>query len=353
MKLKAEQRALQSANSMIGDLRFLQILAVTLFLLGGLVTAQVQADDQADDDVQRWLDRMARAVETLNYRGTLVHVREDRVDTLRIIHRSDEGGVRERIYAIDGEPREVLRDGNKVRCLLPGDQPQVLESQLAGRLLPNLPVNRLTSPESAYNMSMSGKERVAGLATQIVTIEPRDEYRYGYRLWLEESTAMLLRYALIDPEGRQLQQLSFTSIEMGATISDAELEPAMVDAPRVLTTRLEDTDGRIRTGRRHEAFRGRVPPGFRLANVGRGRSESGEEFEHLLFSDGLASFSIYIENAAPGSVGGRIKAMGALHVFTEQSDGRSLTVVGEVPAATVEYVGQRFRRGGEGTRSNE
>ena len=344
MKREAEKQALQGAESM-GDHRSMQMLALAVLLLGSLTGAQAQADD----DVQHWLDRMARAVETLNYRGTLVHVRENRVDTLRIIHRADDDGVRERIYAIDGEPREVLRDGNKVRCLLPGDQPKVLESQLAGRLLPHLPINRLTSPESAYHMAMAGSERVAGLNTRIVNIEPRDQYRYGYQLWLEESTGMLLRYALIDPDGRQLQQLSFTSIELGVSISDAELAPAMIDAPKVLTTRLEDTDGRIRSGRRHEAFRDRVPPGFRLANIGRGRSENGEEFEHLLFSDGLASFSIYIENAAPEAISSRIKALGAVHVFTDQGDGRALTVVGEVPAATVEFVGQRFRRGGEGS----
>jgi sigma-E factor negative regulatory protein RseB len=349
MKLEAEKYAKQGTKPM-GNLRSLHILAVTILLLGSSASAHAQADD----DAQHWLDRMARAVETLNYRGTLVHVREDRVDTLRIIHRADEDGVRERIYAIDGEPREVLRDGNKVRCLLPGDQPQVLESQLAGRLLPHLPVNRLTSPESAYRMEMAGSERVAGLSTRILTIEPRDQYRYGYRLWLEESTGMLLRYALIDPDGRQLQQLSFTSIELGVSISDAELAPAMIDAPKVLTTRLEDTDGRIRSGRRHEAFSDRVPPGFRLANIGKGRSENGEEFEHLLFSDGLASFSIYIENAAPEAIGSRMKAMGAVHVFTHQGDGRALTVVGEVPATTIEYVGQRFRRVGEGSkRSHE
>ncbi len=308
------------------------------------VAATVTASADSDDDIQHWLDRMARAVETLNYRGTLVHIREDRIDTLRIIHRADESGVKERIYAVDGEPREVLRDGNKVRCLLPGDQPQVLESQLSGRLLPNLPINRLASPESAYRMAMSGNERVAGMRARIITIEPRDEYRYGYRLWLEKNTGMLLRYALVDHDGRQIQQLSFTSIELGVSISDAELAPALTDAPKVLTTRLDDPEGRVSPNRRNEAFRGRVPPGFQLANIGKGRGEDGEVFEHLLFSDGLASFSIYIERATPEAVGSRMEAMGPVHVFTDQNGGRLLTVVGEVPAATVEFVGRKFRR---------
>lgn len=315
------------------------MLALAL-TLGMLVTAK--ADDGAE--VQEWLDRMGRAIETLNYRGTLVHVREERVDTLRILHRADERGIKERIYAVDGEPREVLRDGNEVRCLLPGDQPQVMESQLSGRLLPHLPVNRLAGSGAVYRMSMTGRERVAGMMAQIITIEPRDEYRYGYRLWLEEETGMLLRYALVDHRGRQFQQLSFTTIELGVEISDAELAPALTDAPKVLTTRLDDPEGRVPSKRRNEAFHGRVPPGFRLANVGKGRGKDGEVFEHLLFSDGLASFSIYIEQATPQAVGGRMEAMGAVHVFTDQSGGRLLTVVGEVPAATVEFVGRKFRR---------
>ncbi len=324
---------------MPGQFRIPYLLSLAL-MLG--VAATATAD--RDDDIQHWLDRMARAVETLNYRGTLVHIREDRIDTLRIIHRADEHGVKERIYAVDGEPREVLRDGNKVRCLLPGDQPQVLESQLSGRLLPNLPLNRLTSSESAYRMAMAGNERVAGMPARIITIEPRDGYRYGYRLWLEKNTGMLLRYALVDHDGRQIQQLSFTSIELGVNISDAELAPALTDAVKVLTTRLDDPEGRVSPNRRNEAFSDRVPPGFHLANVGKGRGEDGEVFEHLLFSDGLASFSIYIERATPEAVGSRMEAMGPVHVFTDQSGGQMLTVVGEVPAATVEFVGRNFRR---------
>ncbi len=327
------------ARRMPGLHRSLSLCAL-MVMLGWALTSRADTGSET----QQWLDRMARAVETLNYRGTLVHVREDQVDTLRIIHRADDRGIRERIYAVDGEPREVLRDGNEVRCLLPGDRPKVMESQLSGRLLPSLPINRLAGADSAYRTSMEGSERVAGLMTRIIMIEPRDEYRYGYRLWLEKSTGMLLRYALVDHDGRQLQQLSFTSIELGVTISDAELEPELTNAAKVLTTRLDDPDGRISSGRRNEAFQGRVPPGFRLANVGKGRGEDGEVFEHLLFSDGLATFSIYIERATPDAVGSRMEAMGPVHVFTDQSHGRLLTVVGEVPVATVEFVGRRFGR---------
>lgn len=318
---------------------FFPAVALVTALFSGTATVA------AEDDVQVWLDRMTQAVETLNYRGTLVHIRDGTVDTLRIVHRADDDGVHERIYSIDGEPREVLRDGSRVRCLLPGDQPQVLESHFAGRLLPSLPIDRLNRPESAYRMSLGERDRVAGMMTRTILIEPRDEFRYGYRLWLEEKTAMLLRYALIDRGGRQIQQLSFTDIEIGAPISDAELAPQISDAGRVLTTRLEDAEDQVPPGKKYSAIESKVPAGFHLANVGHGRGEGGKEFEHLLFSDGLASFSIYIEQASANAVGSRMESLGPVHVYTSQAGGQLLTIVGEVPAATVEAVGREFRSG--------
>jgi sigma-E factor negative regulatory protein RseB len=302
------------------------------------------ADDTAAE-VRIWLDRMGRAVETLNYHGTLVHWRDGQVDTLRIIHRADENGIRERIYSLDGPPREILRDGDQVRCLLAGDQPLVVQSQLTARLMPNLPVSRLGSLESAYSMAMGDRERVAGMMTQMVEIKPLDEFRYGHRLWLEERTGMLLRSALMDHRGRALQQLSFVSIELGVPISDAELEPSIsqhvaqeTNLPGALLS------SRSADPRRASWVPPRVPDHFKLAKVGRGSGHDGSDFEHLVFSDGLASFSVYVEAGKAGYSGGRVESMGPVHVYTGLQDGRQITVVGEVPLETVQYIGRSMRR---------
>lgn len=307
-----------------------------------IAAATVAAPAWADKSVQHWLDRMSRAVETLDYRGTLVHVRDGEVDTLRIIHRADEDGVQERIYSADGVPREVLREGNSVRCVLPGDEPMMLESQLAGRLLPSLPVSRLLGPESGYRMTMGGRERVADMMARVIRIQPRDAYRYGSRLWLEERTGMLLRYSLIDHDGRQLQQLSFTSLELGANIADAELEPELV-GENFTTESIDESIHSAGSSVGPVPVSPRVPRGFRLVNAGKGRGAGGAEFEHMLYSDGLSSFSIYIERAGSDTMAGRVETMGPVHVYTTQSGGRLFTVVGEVPAATVEFVGRQLR----------
>lgn len=320
-------------------------------LVGAGLVLACSASAIADDDVQRWLDRMSRAVETLDYRGTLVHVRHGEVETLRVIHRADEDGIRERIYSIDGEPREIIRDGNRIRCVLPGEEPMMLESRLASRLLPTLPINRLVGPESAYVMSLGGTERVADMMARIVHIQPRDAFRYGSRLWLEEKTGMLLRYALIDNDGRRLQQVTFTSLELGASISDSELEPAF-SGREMTTTSLDQALQPAATRKIRTSVTPRVPRGYRLVNAGEGRDATGNRFEHLLYSDGLSSFSLYIEQSDGRGVGAGVEAMGPVHLYTAHGDERIFTVVGEVPQATVEYVGRQFGKSdGEATGS--
>lgn len=316
--------------------RLLTVLAV-------VVLFQASPSARAQQDVQGWLDRMSRAVETLDYRGTLVNVRNGQVDTLRIIHRADESGVRERIYSIDGSPREILRNGDSVRFMLPGDEPMLIESELTGRLLPSLPVNRLLGPESGYTMSMGGRERVAGMMARVIHIQPRDAYRYGCRLWLEERTGMLLRYALIDHDGRELQQLSFTALELGATISDSELEPELV-GQAFEARELHKSEQTSRIGRHSLPVQPRVPRGFRLVNAGRGQGSEGASFDHLLYSDGLSSFSVYVEPTGSETVSGRVEAMGPVHVYSAQRGGQMFTVVGEVPVSTVEFVGRQLQQ---------
>lgn len=304
---------------------------------------------QASEDVGYWLDRMSRAIETLNYRGTLVHIRDGQVDTLRIIHRSDQDGIRERIYSLDGQPREILRDGAHVRTLLGGDQTIVVGGNLGARLFPNLPLSRLSSPVVAYRMRVAGADRVAGMNTRIVDIRPRDQFRYGHRLWLEENTGMLLRSALLDHEGNRLQQMSFVDIELGVPISDSELDPVL-NRSGVVELEMDDVPAERRAAaaemRRATWTPRHLPDGFRLASVGRGHDREGRPFEHLLFSDGLASFSVYIEIDA-GSRSGpsdRIESIGPVHVYTASVDRHRVTVVGEVPPATVAFVARQLER---------
>jgi sigma-E factor negative regulatory protein RseB len=305
----------------------------------GLVASAAVADP-----VEDWLVRMDHAVASISYRGTLVSTGEDRIDTLRVIHRVDDGGVRERLYALDGPKREVLRDRDTVRCLFAGQGSLVVDNPVPTRLFARMPLDEILGPDSAYEVKLVGTGRVAARAARVVEIVPRDRYRYGRRLWLDEDTAMLLRSVVFDADGRIVEKLSFVEIELGASIDDAELEAELERPARVARYRIREGEREpVAAGSTPEWLPKTLPAGFRLASVGHGRA-TGQRYEHLLFSDGLSSFSIYIEPAAHAPIAEQVEARGAMHIYTGGSDGRMVTVVGEVPAPTVRMVGRQLRR---------
>jgi len=305
-----------------------------------LASASVNA---GDEQVRKWLDQMARAIDELDYRGTMVYFRDDGVDTLRIVHRVDEDGIRERIYSLDGKPREIVRNNDRVKCFFPDSEALVVQSQIVSRMLPELPVESLGESSEVYSFRHIGEERVAGHAARVVEIVPRDEFRYGHKYWLEEKTGMLLRSALLDAEGRILQQLTFTDIELGARIEDAELESSIGEESGS-TRKAHLPDTRQPVDRQPKWAASELPMGFELHSVEQSYREGDGAFEHLVFSDGLATVSVYVErwDGEGNPVGQSMETVGPVHIFTRHQDGIQITAVGEVPAHTVQYINQQM-----------
>lgn len=294
-------------------------------------------------EAEQWLVRMNHALASISYRGTLVSIGPQRIDTLRVLHRVDERGVRERIYALDGPRREVLRDGDRVRCLISGQASLIVDNPVPARMLARIPLAELLDSSSIYRVELGGVDRVAARDAQIIEIQPRDRYRYGRRLWLDADTGMLLRSLVFDPEGGVVEQLSFVEIELGAMITDAELETDLDNSSDFARYRVSQSDGSTALeGSRPEWVPDSLPRGFRLASVGRG--SDANPFEHLLFSDGLSSFSIYIQPGDQAGPDEHVEARGATHIYIGRIEDRIVTVLGEVPAPTVQLVGHHFLR---------
>ena len=296
------------------------------------------------DDVQQWLTRMDQAPASISYRGTLVRMGNGRMDTLRVVHRVDEDGIRERIQALDGPPREVLREQDQIRCLISGQSSVVVDNPFPVRIFDRVRHEEMLGPESVYTAQLLGADRVAARKARVIDIIPADRYRYGRRLWLDSETGMLLRSVVFSPDGGVVERLSFVQIELSASISDHELESDLENPKRVrhyeVTEPNHSKDG---SSRQPRWLPQDLPRGFRLTSVGRGGSES-ERYEHLLFSDGLSHFSIYIEPVGATSIAEEIEARGAMHIYTGTLDGHRVTVVGEVPVPTVRLIGRHLRR---------
>ncbi len=310
-----------------------------LFLL--LATALVSADSR---DVQSWLDRMSFAVNNLTYSGTLVFVRGHKIDTLRIWHQAE--GQMERLVSLNGAQREVWRDPDSVRCIMPESQQVLVDSRLTEGVFPSFTADQLDA--SRYSLKLGGVERVAGLPAQLLTIQPLDEFRYGHQLWLDRDSGMLLKSVLVD-NGEPVEQLLFTQIQIGGHIPQSELRPPL--KPGLVEVEMPTSvagPGASNADEGHWAVT-EIPAGFALRSHRHSTHAEQGDGEHLLFSDGMASVSIYVEPSPKGRGGlSGYSKVGAVNMFGTQKGGFSVTAVGEVPSATVrkmaESVDRRARR---------
>src|SRR5690606_17137208 len=119
--------------------------------------------------------------------------------------------------------------------------------------------------EPHYDLTLGAVDRVADRSTQVLAISPRDELRYGYRLWLDQETAMPLRVQLIDGAGGVLEEIRFTEIEIGIDIPPQAVEPTIdTTGFSVQRTSLPKASG---AGAERSSYRARgLPNGFRVSS---------------------------------------------------------------------------------------
>src|SRR5262245_30369265 len=181
-----------------------RIAALTLLLGAGIALGAEPKD---------WLERMNQALTTGNYVGVFTHVRGSRAESLKIIHRVKGGQVTERLLSLDGSGREFIRKDDDVTCYLP-DQRRVLVERRSpdGPLLGALPAIEDDTAQ-VYEIRGGDRQRLLNRTTRVVALHPRDEYRYGYRLWIDEQTAMPLKTQLCDKSGAVIEQILFSTID--------------------------------------------------------------------------------------------------------------------------------------------
>lgn len=292
------------------------------------------------DDAGPLLDAMAKAMRTLDYQGAFTYQHAGRVDTLRIFHA---GGARERerLVSLNGPRSELVRDGANVTCTQP-DGTTVVYASTAGRgLMPLLPAADTRALDEHYEVRRIGEDRVAGYRADVVDVAPRDRLRYGYRFWLERDTRLLLRSMVTDGERRPLEQLMFVSLEIGTAPTEADLVPQKRgDAATPVTA--PEIELEVRGTPYWQVVP--APPGFHFVSARRPK-QGPEGAEHLVYSDGLATVSIYVEPRGDAVAGyDTLAGRGTVNVFGRVMEDWRVTVLGEVPVATVHQIGNNLRR---------
>jgi sigma-E factor negative regulatory protein RseB len=312
--------------------------------IGWLALALAVAGVAYADEPAKWLERMNHALTTLNYDGTFAHWEGGKVEMLRILHRVQDGTVSERLVSLDGSGREFIRTGSSLTCYLPDKHVVLVEHTPAKvSLLSGFPaINGQTA--RFYDIKEVARMRFNRRGTHLITVMPRDQYRYGYRLWIDDSTAMPLKTQLCDARGNVIEQLVFANLRIRSHIPDSAFRTGISTTGfqwlRNDSPSLKETVSQSATVWSAD----RLPPGFhmtvRAAQVMPG---SPGPVDHLVFTDGLASVSVFVETTHIEVTAGQGPVMesarvGSSYAFSTVVDGHKVTAVGEVPAQTVRFI---------------
>lgn len=344
-------------------------------LIGAAFSAGVPAAE-APKTAQQWLQAMALAMRDLDYDGVFSYYTANRAQqvafdretqrvdgapprertfgfgvaygsaarlaTFRVVHKVADGIERERIVHLNGPPREILRHGEEVTCVLqPDDELLALEGTIPGRPYEHVLGRRFEDVSDNYRVVLRGRDRVAARPAMRLNVTPHDHDRFGYRLWLDEATGVLLRAELHDSEGTNLEIFQFTSLRLGEDVADADLEPA---TDGTVVRRLSQPASAKDNQPSSPGWSARwVPQGFRLTSADTRQTHGrATHVDTLVFSDGLAAFSVFVEAMPESGASNIVSRNGATVVLTHLAAGAAgdhlVTVVGEVPVATARRI---------------
>ncbi|MGR8951864.1 MAG: MucB/RseB C-terminal domain-containing protein [Gammaproteobacteria bacterium] len=278
---------------------------------------------------------MVQAMGRLNYEGTVVFFRNGKVETMKYVHAARQSRKQERLLSLNSPLREVVRDGDLVRCRYNDTQQVVYDHRPYERsFLVNFPEN-IDQLAAFYDFVLAGEEDVAMFPAYIIDIQPKDDLRYARRIWVEKLRFLPLKATLHDFSGAILEQVVFTEQHVRESLPFVEVktEDAHQNAELARLNTREDAEG-------SQFVVTNQPSGFKeIYFAKRPMHNSLRPVEHLLMSDGLASVSIYLENKNPEMESG-LRSVGAVNSYSRNIDDFQVTVMGEVPPLTVKSIAE-------------
>ncbi|MFO1431441.1 MAG: MucB/RseB C-terminal domain-containing protein [Candidatus Competibacteraceae bacterium] len=299
------------------------------------------------NDAQQWLERMIQAAHALNYEGIFVYVQGQHLEAMRVIHAGGANSERQRLFSLNGSPREIVVADNRVICMVPEQQTSMGNGYRRSPFPITLPL-KLDRLESHYDFKLAGEDRVAGLDTRVIVIQPRDKLRFGYRLWLDQNNGMVLRSALFDEAGQWLEQMMFTSVQYKQDIDPALLNPPAAAEPAPPATEPAPEEAKPIVEESESSWRlvdAELPQGFsRVTHYRLPAKDTKRAPEHIVLTDGLATVSIFLEPLAGSHplLQGPAQ-MGAMNALGKVFNDYQVLVVGEVPQAAVQMIAAALR----------
>ncbi len=306
--------------------------------IGILFFAQTALSDDTPAD---WLDRMSAAMQNTSYSGTVIRTKGGNSEALKVVHSVVDGVISEKLTVQEGNGLEIIRRGDEVHCILPDEKSVLVETWNDQSTLFTAIPGRTVRNGHQYDLSLVREERIAGRKAVLLAIRPHDEFRFGHRLWLDRETGFPLKTELLDGDGSLLEQVKFADINLASSISPEALSPSFdLDS----FTWHPAAAKRVAVEVQSDWVSDDLPPGFRVVST-KTQQLSGTDIPvtHILYSDGLASVSVFIAKGHKKKIAQRSN-VGGSNAYSLQSGDYRITAVGEVPAATVKNIAGSMRR---------
>jgi sigma-E factor negative regulatory protein RseB len=288
-------------------------------------------------DAAGWLRKIYSATDKLSYTGTFVYQQGEHSETSRLTRVVDASGVHERLEILDGTPREIIRFNEEVKCYIPSTMTVKVDRQMETRPFRAMRADVREFAEY-YNIRKAETERIAGYDCQAIVLEPKDNLRYGHKLWADIATGMLVKAKTFNEKNEVVEQFSFTELQIGGRIDREKVKSRFagkgrdwrVEQSAVVEASLESLGWGLRT----------LPPGYRKVTELKRRVGAAPDVGQIVVSDGLAAVSVFIEplGARQGQPPTGWARHGALNVYVRTLANHLGTAVGEVPAESVRQI---------------
>ncbi len=344
--------------------------AACMLLIGGPALAQAQVPGLAtgaagsgvasdvklpERNISEWLERMHEAARRRAYIGTFVVTSGASMSSAKIWHVCDGDQQMERVEALTGAPRSTFRRNDQVITFNADSKTALAEKRESLGLFPNL----LKSSDSAigqfYAARQVGSERVAGFDADVVQLAPKDGLRYGYRVWSEKKSGLVVKLQTLNAQGQVLEQAAFSDLQMDAPVSMAKLTQMMgnTEGYKVEKPDLVKTTALAEGWMLKNAVPGFKPMSCFKRGVAVAEGAAADSTLQWIFSDGLASVSLFVEAFdRQRHVQEGLLSMGATQMLTRRFTDRQgekgpewwVTLVGEVPAPTLTIFAQGLER---------
>ena len=315
----------------------LQSLPIVAILALGNVAANAQ------DGPAEWLDRMADAVTSISYQGTVIRQQRGKSEALKVVRTVIDGVINERLVSQEGNGLEIIRIGGEVHCIMPDKKTVLVEGwDNQSTLFTALPRSEVTTT-SLYDLSLVRQGRVAGRNAVLLAVRPHDEYRYAHRIWLDRDSGFPLQTELLGTDGELIEEIKFADIAISGEISPAALGPS-VDLEGFTWYRANERSQAIEV--ETDWVCDDLPAGFSAVSTRTERiagEADAQQSTHIVYSDGVATVSVFISaGEANGQAGWAI--VGTANSYTVQLNGYEVTAFGEVPGITVQRIASSMRR---------